>query len=88
MVEPRLAKVASRFSLPRKKRIRGRAPLLVLGGGLDQIFPPPDVRATAKAYGVAPQFFPGMAHDLMLDAGWEQVAGSIEGWIEQSVSSR
>ncbi len=68
--------------LPRRKRIRGKVPMLVLGGELDRIFPPDDVRATGSAYGVEPQIFAGMAHNLMLEVGWEQVAGSIDAWVE------
>ena len=67
---------------PRKKKIRGRAPMLVLGGAEDRIFPPSDVRATAAAYGTTPQIFDAMAHNLMLEVGWEQVAASIATWLE------
>jgi pimeloyl-ACP methyl ester carboxylesterase len=69
------------FSLPRKKRIRGRAPMLVLGGELDRVFPPVDVRATAAAYGVEPVLFAGMAHNLMLDVGWQDVAATVVDWV-------
>lgn len=69
------------LSLPRRKRIRGRAPMLVLGGKLDRIFPPSDVRATAAAYGTEPVIFDGMAHNLMLEVGWERVATTIAEWL-------
>ena len=70
------------LSLPRRRKIRGRAPMLVLGGGLDRVFPPADVRATAAAYGTEPVMFPAMAHDLLLDVGWEQVADTIATWVD------
>ncbi|MCX6396349.1 MAG: alpha/beta fold hydrolase [Propionibacteriales bacterium] len=69
------------LSLPRRTKIRGRAPMLVLGGAEDRIFPPADVRATAAAYGTTAQIFDGMAHNLMLEVGWERVAEAIEEWL-------
>jgi len=71
--------------LPRRKRIRRRIadglPVLVLGGAEDRIFGPDDVRSTAAAYGVEAVSFPGMAHNLMLDVGWEDVAARIADWL-------
>ncbi|MET3960875.1 pimeloyl-ACP methyl ester carboxylesterase [Marmoricola sp. OAE513] len=69
------------LKLPRRRRIRGKVPMLVLGGELDRIFPPGDVRATAAAYGTAPVLFDEMAHDLMLEVGWERVADTIDAWV-------
>lgn len=69
--------------LPRKAKIRGKVPMLVLGGAEDRIFPPTDVRATAAAYGTTAQIFDGMAHNLMLEVGWERVAGAIEDWLAE-----
>ncbi len=65
--------------LPRPKRVS--APLLVLGGGCDRTIPPREVRATARAYGVEAEIFPGMAHNMMLDPGWESVTGRIDSWL-------
>jgi pimeloyl-ACP methyl ester carboxylesterase len=59
---------------------RVRAPLLVLGGERDAIFTPGQVRRTARAYGTQAEFFAGMGHDLMLDAGWERVADRVDAW--------
>ncbi|HEX4190287.1 MAG TPA: alpha/beta fold hydrolase [Marmoricola sp.] len=69
------------LKLPRTKRIRGKVPMLVLGGELDRVFPPAVVRATGAAYGTEPVLFTGMAHNLMLDVGWEDVAATISGWL-------
>lgn len=66
---------------PRVAKIRGRVPMLVLGGAEDRIFPPKDVEATAAAYGTTARLFDGMAHNLMLEVGWERVAGAVEEWL-------
>ncbi len=56
-------------------------PVCVLGAERDAIFTPAEVRATARAYGTEPVLFPGMAHDLMLERGWEDVAQAVADWI-------
>lgn len=56
-------------------------PMLVLGGEKDALFTQRMVRATAKAYGVTAEFFPDMAHVMMLEPGWQQVADRIIHWM-------
>jgi pimeloyl-ACP methyl ester carboxylesterase len=68
------------FDLPSPPRVK--SPVLLLGGEADTIFPPEDQRALAAAYGTTPELFPGMAHDLMLDPGWEQVADRVVAWVK------
>ncbi|WP_420645150.1 alpha/beta hydrolase [Candidatus Leptofilum sp.] len=67
------------FNLPRPARVQ--TPMLVFGGQDDAIFSMNEVKATAHAYNTTPHFFP-MAHDMMLEAGWEQVAGKMLMWLE------
>jgi len=69
------------FALPRPKRVK--APLLVLGAAQDRIFAPWEVERTARAYGTQAQIFPNMAHDMMLEAGWEAVAARIVGFLQE-----
>lgn len=69
------------FVRARPKRVR--VPVLVLGAEKDGIFSVPEVRATAKAYGVDAEIFPGMGHDMMLDTGWEGVADRVDAWARQ-----
>jgi len=69
------------LALPRPQRVK--SPLLVLGGDDDALFPPAAVQATARAYGTQAEIFTGMAHNLMLDVGWENVAGRIAGWLDE-----
>lgn len=69
------------LDLPRTKRVDPALPKWIVGGELDRIFPPTEVRATAKAYGVEARLYPGMAHNLMLDRGWETVAADFSTWL-------
>ncbi|HZU65944.1 MAG TPA: alpha/beta fold hydrolase [Ktedonobacteraceae bacterium] len=69
------------FSLPHPKRVN--TPMLVLGGGRDRIFTRKEVEATGRAYGTQAEIFPTMAHDLMLEEGWQAVADRILVWLEE-----
>lgn len=69
------------LNLPRPERIE--VPLLVLGAANDMIVSPEEVRATGRTYGVEAEFFPGMAHDMMLEAGWQKVADRILIWLHK-----
>lgn len=55
-------------------------PVLVLGAQKDAIFPVETQRRIAEAYGTEAVIFP-MAHDMMLEPGWENVADAIAGWV-------
>ena len=67
------------FSLPDPKRIQ--TPLLVLGAADDHNFSPAQIEATAHAYHAPYELFPSMAHDMMLEKGWESVAARIATWL-------
>ncbi len=67
------------FNLPRPKRVK--TPLLVLGAANDMLITPQEVRATARAYGTAAEFFPNMGHNMMLETGWQAVADWILEWL-------
>jgi pimeloyl-ACP methyl ester carboxylesterase len=55
----------------------------VLGAQEDAIFTPKEVWATARAYDTVPTLFPDMAHDMMLEPGWREVADFIRGWLKR-----
>jgi pimeloyl-ACP methyl ester carboxylesterase len=55
-------------------------PLLVLGAENDKLVVNGDVRATARAYRVQAEFFPG-GHNMMLEPGWPDVAERIHSWL-------
>lgn len=67
------------LNLPRPGRVE--TPVLVLGAAEDTIISSGEVEATARAYGAQAELFPGMAHDMMLEAGWQAVADRILGWL-------
>ena len=69
------------FALPHPKRVK--TPALVLGAADDTIFHVDEVQATARAYNTAAEIFPNMAHDMMLEAGWQKVADRILAWLNE-----
>lgn len=60
-------------------------PMLVLHGDADNSISKSDTEATVRAYGAELRTFPGQGHDLMLDTGWEEVAASIDEFVERKV---
>ena len=62
-----------------------RTPLLVLGAAEDRFILPGEVAATASGLGVKAEIFPGMAHDMMLEADWQMVADRIRTWLDGQV---
>jgi pimeloyl-ACP methyl ester carboxylesterase len=69
------------FDLPRTHLVD--TPMLVLGADDDTIFTPAEIASTARAYGAETGMFPDMAHDMMLEAGWEAVAERILAWLQE-----
>ena len=61
---------------PKERQI----PVLVLGAERDTMVTRKEVEATARAYGTEATLFP-MAHDMMLEDGWEDVADHILQWL-------
>ncbi len=60
---------------------RVKAPLLVLGAANDTIFHTSEIHATARAYNTQAIIFPDMAHDMMVEVGWQSVADKIIAWL-------
>ncbi|MFZ6027756.1 MAG: alpha/beta hydrolase [Chloroflexota bacterium] len=68
------------LALPRPGRVK--TPLLVLAAADDRIYSAAEARATARAYRTQAEIFAGMAHDMMLEPGWQKVADRILNWLE------
>lgn len=58
-------------------------PVMVLGAADDMIFTQKEVNKTARTFGTEATIYPNMAHDMMLEAGWEAVAERINTWLSQ-----
>ena len=56
-------------------------PVLVLGAARDTFLTRAEVDATARAYRTEATLFP-MAHDMMLEDGWKDVADHIVRWLD------
>lgn len=63
----------------------GDPPVMVLGSPDDKIVPRRSLEAVARRYGGAPLLFPGMGHDLMLDARWQEPIDAILDWLDKSL---
>ncbi|BCJ61107.1 alpha/beta hydrolase [Micromonospora endophytica] len=59
----------------------GGPPVLVLGSPDDRVLPATALTRAARRYGSAPLLFPGMGHDLMLDARWQEPIDAILDWL-------
>jgi len=60
-----------------------KSPLLVLGAKDDAVISMGDVEKTAHAYGSRAEFFPNMAHDMMLEKDWKAVSERIIQWLKE-----
>jgi hypothetical protein len=69
------------LNLPRTKQIEN--PILVLGAASDNVFTKTEVESTARAYNTKAEIFPDMAHDMMLESGWQAVADRILSWFRE-----
>jgi pimeloyl-ACP methyl ester carboxylesterase len=60
----------------------------VLGRRLadDRVVPRGSLEKVARRYGGAPLLFPGMGHDLMLDARWQEPIDAILDWLEKTLA--
>jgi pimeloyl-ACP methyl ester carboxylesterase len=61
----------------------GDPPVLVVGSPDDRIVSAAALAKAARRYGGAPLLFPGMGHDLMLDARWREPIDAILDWLDK-----
>ena len=66
-----------RRALERVAANQVRSPIHVMGAADDAIVTAYELKATARAYGVEPEVFDDIAHDMMLDPNWAIVADSM-----------
>lgn len=65
----------------------GDPPTLVVGSPDDRVVPRKALDRTAARQGSAPLLFPGMAHDLMLDAAWQEPIDAILDWLTKELAA-
>ena len=72
------------FSLPNTHDILARnIPTLIIGGADDRIFPQHEIEALGKTYNAPVIILPDTAHDVMLEANWQQAADCIMAWLKE-----
>ena len=64
----------------------GRPPVLVVGSPDDRVVAGTSLDRAAARYGGAPLLFPGMGHDMMLDAGWQEPIDAILDWLVKELA--
>jgi pimeloyl-ACP methyl ester carboxylesterase len=69
------------LDLPKPSRIK--TPLLILGAANDNMLKPREIEATARAYKTKAEIIPGVAHNSMLEQGWQLVAERILRWLKE-----
>ncbi|GGM87659.1 alpha/beta hydrolase [Dactylosporangium sucinum] len=62
----------------------GDPPVLVVGSPDDKVVAGSALEWVARRYGGSPLLFPGMGHDLMLDARWQEPIDAILDWLEKA----
>jgi alpha-beta hydrolase superfamily lysophospholipase len=65
----------------------GDPPVLVVGSQDDRVVSQSALERAARRYGGAPLLFPGMGHDLMLDARWREPIDAILDWLDKASAS-
>ena len=68
------------LNLPNPSKVK--APVQVLGAENDALFSVEEIRATARAYGVEATIFPAMAHNMIVEPSWRDVADTIILWAK------
>jgi pimeloyl-ACP methyl ester carboxylesterase len=71
------------YNLPKPPKTP--APLLVLGAEGDALIAPSKIKKTARDFAADIKIFPAMAHDLMLERDWRQVADFMVKWLERKI---
>lgn len=65
---------------------RPMPPILVMGAADDVFIPPNLIGATARRYRTSARIFPDMAHAMMLEPGWRDVADTLADWVDSAMS--
>lgn len=66
---------------PLRLKLPLNIPVLVMGGGKDAFFTAGLIKDMARTYGTEAVIFPDLAHALMLEWDWQQVADRLLAWL-------
>jgi pimeloyl-ACP methyl ester carboxylesterase len=69
------------LDLPNPKKVK--TPVLVVGAARDNMIGLREIEATARAYHTKAEIIPGVAHNSMLEEGWQRVADRILVWLNE-----
>lgn len=60
-------------------------PVLIVAGSEDRITPAAVIKSTAKKYKAVSTYkeYPGYAHSIIVEPGWEKIAEDIEAWLKK-----
>ena len=83
--EPRRLVRQLAFWPPHVPRSAIRGPVFVAAGSDDLAVTPWVARRLAARYRVVPSIYPGRAHQLQLEPGWEDVANDLMSWTDRFV---
>lgn len=72
---------ASLLNLPKPQNVPSDLPRLVVAGERDAVFTIAEEKSTAKAHNADFKSF-DMAHDMMLEPNWQEVADHMHEWIQ------
>ncbi|WP_067497966.1 alpha/beta hydrolase [Actinoplanes sp. TFC3] len=75
------------FEAPDPQPPVGSPPTLVVGSPDDRIVTRKALDRAAARFGGAPLLFPGLGHDLMLDANWQEPIDAILDWLEKQLAA-
>lgn len=64
-----------------------RTPILILAGCGDRLIPESALRRTADLYRADLTLIPETAHDIMLEANWEQAAEAMLDWLKRTLET-
>ena len=71
------------FNLPKSELVK--TPLLVIGAECDTLITPKFIEKTARAYNADYKIFPRLAHAVMLERDWREVADFMIEWLEKKI---
>lgn len=63
-----------------------KTPVLVIAGEQDAIFTVAEEQATARKYQAECVVVKDQAHNLMMEAAWQQVADIIDDWLTHTLA--